>query len=589
MKKLFLLLILVFALAACSGEGEPEVWDWDSFGMPVQGGPMLHAFSWSFNTVAEYMPIIAEAGFTAVQVSPITESVTRSWSAPGDVSGMNLFGDGAWWFLYQPVSFRIGNYMLGTEEEFANMTRVAKEHGVKIIVDAVINHMTAYSRLICREFYNLEGGAIRPRMEMGPTRLQQTQGQLLGLWDINTHNPVVQQHILQFLQRAVELGAAGFRYDAIFMIELPTEDDPELASDFWPVVLANGSEFQYGEILGVWEADIYVDWMPVTDAEYGRVLGAALRAGELSAANLTHYRVHGTPCNLVTWVESHDTFGNYGETADLTARQIMYGWAVIGSREGSTPLFFNRPMNSNPPGRVEKWGDNIAGARGNNDFFAPEVVAVNHFKNAMRGTAEYLSNPMPGRTDLLMIERGGSGAVIINMGAEAVFDGAPVNLVADGVYIDTVSGGSFTVADGRLYGVVPDGAIVVFLYIIDDPILANITEPIPPRLAPEVAPEATITLRARVPAAWYPYAVWAWNYGMAPEATNAFDGWPGEFFTLSEDGWYIAQLPGWVNNIIINGRDGTVQTAALATTPGRDVWISVNDAGVATLSNVAVE
>lgn len=92
-----LLIILAFTLGACRrGADEPEVWDWDSFGMPVQGGPMLHAFSWSFNTVAEYMPLIAEAGFTAVQVSPITESITRSWSAPGRLYGMNLYGDGAW-------------------------------------------------------------------------------------------------------------------------------------------------------------------------------------------------------------------------------------------------------------------------------------------------------------------------------------------------------------------------------------------------------------------------------------------------------------------------------------------------------------
>jgi alpha-amylase len=288
----------------------------------------------------------------------------------------------------------------------------------------------------------------------------------------------------------------------------------------------------------------------------------------------------------VTWVESHDTFGNYGETADLTARQIIYGWAVIGSREGSTPLFFNRPMNSNPPGRVEKWGDNIAGARGNNDFFAPEVVAVNHFKNAMRGSAEYLSNPL-GRTDLLMVERGGSGAVIVNMGSEAVFDGIPVRLVADGTYTDAVSGGIFAVNNGRLYGVVPDGAIVVFHNVIDNPIPANITEPIP---APQVTlvEDGTITLHVRVPTAWKPSAVWAWNYGMAPTASNAFDAWPGEFFAHSENEWYIVELPAWVNNIIINGRNGSVQTAGLSTVPNRDIWITVNEAGVATLSNVPI-
>ncbi|MCL2378631.1 MAG: alpha-amylase family glycosyl hydrolase [Defluviitaleaceae bacterium] len=450
------MLPIVFILASCGRNNTAH----EDFGTPIQGGTILHAFSWSFNTIADYMPLIAQAGFTAVQTSPIQESITRSASAPGRPYGNNLYGDGAWWLHYQPVSFRIGNFHLGTEEEFINMTRIAREHDVKIIVDAVLNHMTMYSRLVCPEFVNLPGGGVRPRMAFGPTRLEQTQGRLLGLIDINTHNPYVQQHILEFLVRCIELGASGFRYDAIFCIERPNEDDPELSSDFWPIVLANGAEFQYGEILGVTEANEYVPLMPVTDAEYGRVLVAALRARELEASNLQRYRVDADPSRLVTWVESHDTFGNYGETADLTGMQIKYGWAIIGAREGSTPLFFNRPMGS-MPGRGTRWGNNIVGERGNDDFFAPEVAAVNHFKNAMRGTAEHFSNPAAS-LELLMIERGGNGVVIANMGAEVILNNVNAYLLADGTYTDRISGNVFIVEGGMLSGVVPAESVVVF-------------------------------------------------------------------------------------------------------------------------------
>lgn len=76
-----------------------------------------------------------------------------------------------------------------------------------------------------------------------------TQNSLLGLIDLNTQNPNIQQLILNYLKQCVAAGADGFRYDAAKHIEIP-EDDPSFASDFWPVVLDNGSRFQYGEILG---------------------------------------------------------------------------------------------------------------------------------------------------------------------------------------------------------------------------------------------------------------------------------------------------------------------------------------------------
>lgn len=39
-------------------------------------------------------------------------------------------------------------------------------------------------------------------------------------------------------------------------------------------------------------------------------------------------------------------------------------------------------MNST---RQNYWGDNLLGARGNDEFFHPEVVAVNKFRHDMNG------------------------------------------------------------------------------------------------------------------------------------------------------------------------------------------------------------
>ena len=52
---------------------------------------ILHAWSWSFNTIREHLPEIKDAGYTIVQTSPINECVV------GEGGGRQLFGHGKWY------------------------------------------------------------------------------------------------------------------------------------------------------------------------------------------------------------------------------------------------------------------------------------------------------------------------------------------------------------------------------------------------------------------------------------------------------------------------------------------------------------
>ena len=89
-----------------------------------------------------------------------------------------------------------------------------------------------------------------------------------------------------------------------------------------------------------------------------------------------------------------------------------------------------------------------------------------------------------------------------------------------------------------------------------------------------------VTVYAKVPADWAAPCCWAWS---APDGTNAFTAWPGE--PLSQDGdWYAIEVPGWINSVIINANEGTVQTADLSVEAGKDVWIVVTDPENATVS-----
>ena len=82
----------------------------------ISDGVILHAWCWSFNTIRENMKAIADAGFTIVQTPPAQLCVTET---KGDKGGGNkLFGEGYWYYHYQPTDWKTGNYQVGTRDDF---------------------------------------------------------------------------------------------------------------------------------------------------------------------------------------------------------------------------------------------------------------------------------------------------------------------------------------------------------------------------------------------------------------------------------------------------------------------------------------
>jgi alpha-amylase len=78
----------------------------------VADGTILHCFSWSFKTIEESLEDIALAGYSAIQTSPVNACYD------GGNAGMELYGEGKWYYHYQPTDWTIGNYQLGTRDEF---------------------------------------------------------------------------------------------------------------------------------------------------------------------------------------------------------------------------------------------------------------------------------------------------------------------------------------------------------------------------------------------------------------------------------------------------------------------------------------
>jgi alpha-amylase len=103
-------------------------------------------------------------------------------------------------------------------------------------------------------------------------------------------------------------------------------------------------------------------------------------------------------------------------------------------------------MNST---RQNYWGDNLLGARGNDEFFHPEVVAANKFRKAMNGQKEDIQVSDNGQ--VLVVNRGNKGAAIINISDSANFVDLPTGL-PNGTYKDVVYGYEFRVKAGKLHG-----------------------------------------------------------------------------------------------------------------------------------------
>ncbi len=163
---------------------------------------------------------------------------------------------------------------------------------------------------------------------------------------------------------------------------------------------------------------------------------------------MSEYWIDDPDVNLVTWVESHDNYINDQTWRTLSDEQVLLGWSIIAARKGGTPLFFDRPYNSDP--ETNEWGMNMnrIGTQGSDMYKDARVSAVNFFRTAMAGEDETLINPDSDFT-ALQIERGKKGLVIVNSEGE-LKTGFAVSL-PDGSYTDRVDGKTvYTVKDGKL-------------------------------------------------------------------------------------------------------------------------------------------
>lgn len=215
-----------------------------------QKGALVELFGWPYNDVASECQFLGQAGYMGVKIWPPQEHVWGSYYYEPDGQFR------PWYFLYQPVSYKTHSRM-GTRAELRQMIQTCRRAGVRVYFDAVLNHMSGNGNDIqnhrngdCSLYsgHNATAGSpyytwgqtflinpftgTRPTLEYpavpyGPTDFHcerslsswtdgevVTKGWLVGLTDLNSEKPYVQDRIATYLVDVLSMGASGFRVDA---------------------------------------------------------------------------------------------------------------------------------------------------------------------------------------------------------------------------------------------------------------------------------------------------------------------------------------------------------------------------------------
>ncbi len=403
----------------------------------IQDGVILHCFDWKYSDITEALPEIAQAGFSAVQTSPVQPAA----------------GTGPWYWLYQPLSFTVAeNGDLGTKDELRELCEKAEEYGIKVIVDVVANHLAGEHDNIQDDLKPDEYWHNNGQIKSYADRFQVTHGDL-GMPDLNSENQYVQSLVAGFAEELKGLGVDGIRWDAAKHIGLPSE-----GCDFWPAVTASGL-YNYGEILDApfnGDSDSlmaeYTDYISVTDNVYSSVLANCFQSGK-APASTGHWATEGISADkIVYWGESHDTYSN-GEGAGTNAYSqnvIDRAYAVAAAKADASSLYLSRPF------ATAKESIRI-GMKGSMHFTSPEIAAVNHFHNAMIGTKEAYANT----DNTAVVAREGGAVIVCGSGSGKVSVENAGGLVPAGTYYDEVTGSEFTVTDSTISGTVGESGIAV--------------------------------------------------------------------------------------------------------------------------------
>ena len=341
-------------------------------------GVTANLWEWNWRSVArECTNVLGPAGYDGVQVAPPQNSVKRT--ALGNGSDTVLH---PWWEVYQPVSYQLTSRM-GTERQFRRMVRTCRRAGVKVYVDAVINHMTGQGNTsyggIDYTPYNYDG-IYTPRdfhfntgecpssdggIQDFNAKLQVWNCNLVGLEDLRTDTDHVQDELAGYLNKLIRYGVSGFRVDAAK--HMPQKDLDAIydrlrktrdgVKPYWALEVLPGSP-------GILRPEAYLRSGDVLGVDGARQIQQAFKSYGTNAGSIASLEVFGRKSGLtpsgktLSFVTNHDLERNrndYLGYQDGATYTLANQW-LIAQGYGSPQVYSSfawEEAEASPPATAE--------------------------------------------------------------------------------------------------------------------------------------------------------------------------------------------------------------------------------------------
>ncbi|XP_071851934.1 alpha-amylase B-like [Apostichopus japonicus] len=423
---------------------------------------MVHLFEWKWPDIAdECENFLGPYGYGGVQVSPPQE---------------HYVGNNVWWDRYQPASYLI-NSRGGDRTAFSSMVSRCNNAGVRVYVDAVINHMAAGgSPGSAGSVYNA-GNYDFPQVPYSSwdfnvpnSKCSSSSGDvgnyndayevrncnLLGLKDLDVSKDYVRGKIADYMNDLISMGVAGFRVDAVkhmwpgdlenIVSRLNNLDRSVFGSGKRPFIVQEVID-QGGEPITAGE---YTHIGRVTEFKYSSEIGNAVLGynqlrwlsnfGEgwgfmgrsyalVFIDNHDNQRNHGGGGNIVTYKQSKEY-----KIASTFMLGYDYGAARVMSSYQFTDTDIAGPSNS-------PYFDSSGACSWSSGWVCEhrwrEIRNMVEFRNTCEGQA--VNNWWDNGSNQIAFSRGSKGFIAIN-GDSYDMNASIYTGMASGTYCDVISG-----------------------------------------------------------------------------------------------------------------------------------------------------
>ncbi len=478
----------------------------------IPGKLIFHAWGWSYQNIMENLENIAEQGFSTILVSPPNEIKMPTKGAKFYEPEANGISPNGWWMLYQPAGFQLNestDNALGTKSDFVKLCEDAHKFHLKIMVESIVGYMGTddyyvgkydnvsenpldhvnprawefetellsanafHSPWVNSEFKSYEGGFDDADIEESLT-----QHAIDGRPDLATETQLVQDMLFDYFVELVEAGADGFYFNDAKYIE--TAADTFFPSDFWNDTFVKVREYYPDKDLqaiaemidGPGDGRRTEGYLQIGMNLTNTAMSDAIRESVINGDGFTAFFNEDFPRgNSVLWGESYKSYAN-GETSALTSEQRAKIWALSVSLNITKGIYLARPSDElaeNKDGVNNILSDVTLGESNVTDWSTEAIKRINHFASFFENTDETVHYD----NGIAVIERGGRGAVLVNLLGEEADTSISEKTLINGNYIDAITGNKFIVENGTIKGEIGESGIAV-LYLSDDCSIYNI-------------------------------------------------------------------------------------------------------------------